>query len=371
MAALDPVALAVPVFTLAVFGEWWLARRSGRATGFHFGTAVSDVACGATYQALEVVLRVVTVGVYAGVYEHARLVDWSEASPWPWVLGLLGIDLAYYAWHRVSHVVNAMWAVHAVHHHSQDYNLAVALRQPLLEPLTWTPFFCGLALLGVPTEVALASFGANMFFQFWLHTELVRKLPRPIEWLFNTPSHHRVHHGIEAEYLDKNYGGVLIVWDRLLGTFEPERRTPTYGTTHPLRSFDPLWANAAEWVRIAGMVRAGSGWRGVLRALVAHPAWQPSGRSQAGGGTVPTKYRPSLSRRSTRQAIIAVVLTSVGLVVLMALQPSLSTGGSALGFVAVMTAYVAVAARLERKVWAGRATAVAVLVAIGFAWVVA
>ncbi|MEM6997266.1 MAG: sterol desaturase family protein, partial [Myxococcota bacterium] len=205
MTGLNPIALAVPVFGLAIAGEWWLARKRGRAASYDFGVAAADIGCGALYQALELVLRIAVVGAYTLCYEHGRLFEWDPASVWPWVIGLLGVDLAYYAWHRLSHVVNALWAVHAVHHHSEDYNLAVALRQPLAEPLTWMPFFCVFALLGIPVEVVLVSFALNMFYQFWLHTELVTRLPRPVEWLFNTPSHHRAHHGIEPEYLDKNY----------------------------------------------------------------------------------------------------------------------------------------------------------------------
>ncbi len=349
VAGLNPLALAVPIFGLAILGEWLLARRQGKASRYHFGTAVSDVACGATYQAFELVLRVLVVGAYALCWEHARVVDWDPASKWPWVIGLFGVDLAYYLWHRLSHVVNALWAVHAVHHQSEDYNLAVALRQPLLEPLTWTPFFCVFAILGVPVEIALTSFAANMFYQFWLHTELVDRLPRPLEWVLNTPSHHRAHHGIEPEYLDKNYGGVLIIWDRLFGTFEPERRRPTYGTTRPLRSFNPLWGNAEHFVRIASLASRAGTRREALLAIVAHPGWLPKGVAASPKTARPPKYRPSVAPEIARRAAWGVAIAGAGLSTLLLVEARLSQSQLWHAFGMLTALLVATTRALERR----------------------
>ena len=354
MQELNPLALALPVFGGAILVEHWLLRRRGRRGAYHFGTAVSDIACGASYQALELILRIVALATYWFVYEHARVIRWEPGSVWPWVIGLLGIDLGYYAWHRISHVVNAMWAVHAVHHHSEDYNLAVALRQPWIEPLTWTPFFCGLAVLGVPADVALYSFGFNLFYQFWLHTELVDKLPRPLEWILNTPSHHRVHHGIEPEYLDKNFGGVLAIWDRMFGTFEPERRKPTYGTTTPLRSFNPVWANVEHFVRIGELAAQARTWREKVYAFVAHPAWRPDGIA-AKHGARPSRFRPSVSARTLRRAATLLVAISVGLFLLLGFEAELKLPSLALAFGVVTAGLAGVTAMLERRAWAGRA----------------
>src|SRR5688572_30321810 len=129
-------AFALPIFAGAVIVEILLATRRGRARELYsLGTAIADIGCGAVFQAAEVLLTLLTFGLYALLYEHLRLITWPEGSPWPWVIGLLGVDFLYYWWHRISHVVNVMWAVHGVHHQSEDYNLAVALRQPLLEPI--------------------------------------------------------------------------------------------------------------------------------------------------------------------------------------------------------------------------------------------
>lgn len=290
--------LATPIFAAAIVVEVLVARRRGRLDELYWlGTAISDVSCGAVFQTLEVLLTLLTLPLYARILEHAALVRWDEGSPWPWVIGMLGVDFLYYWWHRVSHVVNVMWAVHGVHHQSEDYNLAVALRQPVLEPLTWFLFTWVLALFGVPPLVLVASFGANLFYQFWIHTELVDRLPRPLEWVLNTPSHHRVHHGVDPEYLDRNYGGVLIVWDRLFGTFQAEHQRPTYGTTVPLRSYDPLWGNAQHLHRTWRLSRAASRPADRVWAWFAHPAWLPRGVEDPDAKPDRdhyAKYRPSL-----------------------------------------------------------------------------
>lgn len=354
--SLDIVAVGVPLFAVAIAIESWLGRRRNLRV-YHLPTALSDIACGAAYTALDVALRVLTLGVYLWVYEHCALVHFAPDSPWPWVIGILGVDFGYYAWHRLSHVVNALWAVHVVHHQSEDYNFAVALRQPLLEPLTWMPLFALLAIAGVPFEIYFISFTGNLFFQFWLHTELVDRLPAPVEWIFNTPSHHRVHHGVESQYLDRNYGGVLIIWDRLLGTFTSEGVRPTYGTTTRLHSFNPLWGNAVHWVHIGWLWRHATTWADKLRALVAHPGWRPSGTPAPAGmhrdrGQPKYRPRPPSGQRRALMASFAVVMA---LVVALELQAEAMSVGSRFAVAGVcIVSLVAVVARSERRRWAGR-----------------
>lgn len=292
-------ALAVPIFLGATLVEAWIAHRRNQDL-YAFGTALSDLACGTVFQAGELVLKLGFVAAYVWLFEHARFVAWDERSPWPWVLGIVGVDLLFYWWHRVSHVVNVLWAVHGVHHQSEDYNLAVALRQPLFEPVTWFVFYAPLALLGVSPIVYVAAYGINRFYQFWIHTQVVDKGPGWVEWLLNTPSHHRVHHGVNPQYLDKNYGAVLIVWDRLFGTFEPEVETPVYGTTVPLRSYSPLWANFVHIHRIITLGRLASSTRERLWAWVAHPAWLPRGATEPEPKVdrdTYNKYRPAVPPR--------------------------------------------------------------------------
>jgi sterol desaturase/sphingolipid hydroxylase (fatty acid hydroxylase superfamily) len=269
----------VPFFILGIVVEAAIARRRG-VRAYHLHAMVSDLGAGVISQVAEVFLKVGVVLVYAWVYDHASFVVFADDSPWPWVIAFFGIDFAFYWWHRTSHVVNVLWGVHVVHHHSEDFNLSVALRQPAFELVTSLPFYLPLALFGVPAHVWLVMYALNLFYQFWTHTELVRSLGL-LERVLNTPSHHRVHHGINPEYLDKNYGGIFIVWDRLFGTWAPEGRRVVFGVTKPLRSFNPLWANFEYYV---GLVRIGRGfarWRDRVRLWWSHPGWRPDGPADA------------------------------------------------------------------------------------------
>ncbi|MGZ6826506.1 MAG: sterol desaturase family protein [Mycobacteriales bacterium] len=197
-----------------------------------------------------------------------------------WVVALVGIDFVYYWDHRAGHEVRVLWASHVVHHSSQRYNLSTALRQ------TWTGeytvlFFLPVALLGVPVELVLASWSLNLLYQFWIHTEAIDKLWGWFEWTFNTPSHHRVHHGSQAQYLDRNYGGVLIVWDRLFGTFEPEGERVVYGLTKNIETSNPLRVATHEYVAIWGDLKAARSWRDRAGHLLRGPGWAPAAPAAA------------------------------------------------------------------------------------------
>ncbi len=347
-------ALAVPIFLSATVLEAWIARRK-RQDLYAFGTALSDLACGSVFQAGELVLKLVFVAAYAWLFEHARVIDWSDESPWPWVLGMLGVDLLFYWWHRVSHVVNVMWAVHGVHHQSEDYNLAVALRQPLFEPASWFVFYAPLALLGVSPVVYLLSYAVNRFYQFWIHTELVDKGPPGVEWLLNTPSHHRVHHGVNPQYLDKNYGAVLIVWDRLFGTFEPEVETPVFGTTVPLRSYNPLWANFVHIDRIRRLARLASRTRDRWWAWVAHPAWLPVGVTEPAPKVDRAhyqKYRPAIGFRLQVYVVLHFALAGIALSTVVFFEHWLSPAQLAGAGAVLMVSFVAFLGLVESRSWA-------------------
>ena len=157
---------------------------------------------------------------YTAIYAYVAPWHLSPTKWYTWVIALVGVDLLYYGYHRMAHRVRLMWATHQAHHSSEYYNFATAVRQKWNnsgEVLMWLP----LPLLGLPPWMVYFSWSLNLIYQFWVHTERVDKLPRPFEFILNTPSHHRVHHGMDKLYLDKNYGGILIIWDRLFGAFSP------------------------------------------------------------------------------------------------------------------------------------------------------
>jgi len=306
------IAAAVPVFFAAIAVEMLVDRRR-RAGLYRFGAALADLEVGIVSQVGDVMLRAVGVAIYAWVYEH-RFFEYAEGSLWPWVLGLVGIDFLYYWWHRTSHVVNVFWAVHAVHHQSEDFNFAVALRQPAFEALTIIPFHLPLALLGVEPWIYASCYAIDLIYQFWIHTELPGRLGF-LEFVLNTPSAHRVHHGINPQYLDRNYGGILVVWDRLFGTYQREEEPPAYGVTHALGSYNPVWANLVPFRDIAAKARDAPGVANKLRIWFAHPAYTASAVAapiaQVTRATQ-TKYDPRPPRRVVVYVLAHFLLLTAG-----------------------------------------------------------
>ena len=351
---LNWAAAAIPVFLGATVLEAWIGRRQGKRL-YAFGTAISDLACGSVFQAIELLLKLLALGAYAWLFDNYRVVDWGAGSWVPWVVGMIGIDFLYYWWHRVSHVVNVMWAVHGVHHQSEDYNLAVALRQPILEPLSWLPFYAVLALLGVPPLVYVISYTSNLFYQFWIHTELVGKTHPVAEAVLNTPSHHRVHHGVDAKYLDRNYGGVLIIWDRVFGTFQPEAQRPVYGTTIPLRSYNPIWANLEHFARCWTLAKLAPRWRDKLRVWFAHPAWLPDRVEDPAlkpDRTTYEKYRPRVPPVLKRYIIGHFILAGLAMGTVVLFEHRFTPWQLAAAAAVMVAAFGAFAALIEAKPWA-------------------
>jgi sterol desaturase/sphingolipid hydroxylase (fatty acid hydroxylase superfamily) len=220
------------------------------------------------------------LALFLFVYEH-RIFE-IGTGPFAWIALFLAEDFVYYCWHRSSHEVRLLWAAHENHHSSRHYNLSTALRQSWTTPFTTVPFYLCLPLLGFHPLMVQTQVAVSLLYQFWLHTELVGSLG-PFEWLFNTPSHHRVHHGTQVEYLDRNHAGILIVWDRLFGTFEPELAPVRYGLTKDIDTFAPFRIAFHEW---AAMARQASGARSLREALgyvLRPPGWSPDGSTLTAG----------------------------------------------------------------------------------------
>jgi len=254
--------------------EFIAAWRKGKRV-YRLNDTIGDLTCGMGDQMLNLVTSVGAVAVYQWVHGQTALLSMALDDPWVWVFGIVAVDLLYYVYHRFSHRVNIGWMSHVVHHQSEEYNLAVALRQAWFAQFISWIFYLPLAVLGVPVEVWMLSYAANLLYQFWIHTRLIGTLG-PMEWVMNTPSHHRVHHGTNPEYIDKNYAGIFIVWDRLFGTFAPEIDPPVYGVMKPLRSWNPVTANVGP---VLSLIRQSVGLSGFDRFRVwwAEPGWTPSG----------------------------------------------------------------------------------------------
>ena len=269
------IAIATPIFILSIAIEWllnrWHLQRTGQSSptggsgGYRRDDTLTNLSTGIGQQVFDPLLRLVGVAVYGAVQQRWGLWRWDAEAPLTWLVALLAVDVGFYWFHRASHRVRLLWAVHHVHHSSDEYNLAVALRQPWLEKLVDIPFYLPLAVLGLPVEVFVGAFTIDLLYQFFIHTRWVPRLG-PLEWLLNTPSHHRVHHGVQPEYLDRNHAGIFIVWDRLFGTFEPEREAPVYGLTKDVESVNPLTIQVHEFAAMWRDVREARTWRDAARA---------------------------------------------------------------------------------------------------------
>ena len=272
---LNPIGIAVPFFIGFLALEYWVASRRGR--GLHrLNDTFANLSCGMGDQLIGLFLGVAVVGLYALIEGAVGLWDLSSSSLGVWLGAFFAVDFFYYWYHRFSHRVGIGWATHVVHHHSEEYNLAVALRQSWFSQFYSWVFYMPLAFAGVPWEVWVTCYSLNLIYQFWIHTELIDRLG-PLEWVMNTPSHHRVHHGINDAYLDTNYAGVFIIWDRLFGTFVPEREPVLYGTRKPLRSWNPWTANAGPLLDLWRRSRVAQTPEDRKRVWWAPPEWVAEG----------------------------------------------------------------------------------------------
>jgi sterol desaturase/sphingolipid hydroxylase (fatty acid hydroxylase superfamily) len=369
--ALNPIALAIPFFLLLLGVEVAVAIHRRRVV-HHLEDALADLGCGIAQQVALVFFAASLLALYAAIQDRYSVLEFPEGSLWPWLIAFVYVDFAYYWWHRASHEVNLFWAAHAVHHQSEDYNLAVALRQGIVTSFTSLPFNLPLALLGVPTSVYAAMLAISLLYQFWIHTELVGRLG-PAEWVLNTPSHHRVHHAVNPRYLDRNYAAILIVWDRLFGTFAEERERPVYGTTKPIASFHPLWAQVHEFAVVARKARELPRWRDRFAIWFRSPSWSPTGEPLPSEEDVQAREKftgPKLSRASRIYAVIQFAPLIPATFLIMIAERTTSAAVLALAALYVFATLMSVGALLDGRPWARRAEAVrlaAMLIALG-AW---
>jgi alkylglycerol monooxygenase len=270
------IVLATPAFFLLIGLEYTWGRWRGRDT-YRLNDAVNSISLGMLSQVSAVLTRLLRIGIYNAVF--AWVAVWHNDVFWTsipgWLLALLFYDLCYYWLHRAGHEVAVLWAAHVVHHQSQDYNLSTALRQTSTGALLGWVFYLPMAVAGVPPLVFGVVALIDLLYQFWVHTEQVGKLGWFDRW-FCSPSNHRVHHAVNDRYLDHNYGGVLVVWDRMFGSFIEEDEKCVYGTRAPLESWDPLWSNLEVYWALAKDSWHARSWGDKLRVWFKPPGWRPA-----------------------------------------------------------------------------------------------
>lgn len=285
---LDLLTPAIPFFILLMALEAYVLHRERRLdlledeaeargalhAGYELKDTVASISMGLGSLVVPVVFTsLLGLGGYLLVWNLTPL---DLGAGWvAWTVALVGKDLGYYAFHRASHENRFLWAAHVVHHSSERYNLSTALRQSWT-PLTSWIFYVPLVLLGVNPAIVIMAGAINLLYQFWIHTEAIDRMWSPIEYVFNTPSHHRVHHGSNPQYLDRNYAGILILWDRWFGTFEPEVEPVVYGLTTNIETYNPLRIATHEYADVWRQMRADRDWRTRAGRLWHGPGWEPA-----------------------------------------------------------------------------------------------
>jgi len=294
------VLYSIPAFIALVIVEaLWLRRRRDLA-GYERRDTAASLTMGVWSVVVAGFAKLLAIPLYAVLYDH-RIVDLGGAW-WSWVVLLFAEDLCYYGFHRAHHEIRLLWGLHVNHHSSRYFNLSTALRQPLLTPISAPIFWAPLPLLGFPPWMVLTAQAWSLLYQFWIHTEAVGRLG-PLEWVLNTPSHHRVHHSKNTAYLDKNHAGIFILWDRWFGTFAEEIEPPVYGLTKDLTTFNPLRISFHELAAIARDAARAPTLRAALGYVFAPPGWSHDGHSltatqlQAGRSPGPSQAFRSVGQR--------------------------------------------------------------------------
>jgi sterol desaturase/sphingolipid hydroxylase (fatty acid hydroxylase superfamily) len=275
---IDLTVYAVPVFIATMIAEAAALRRRPEYKGYR----AADTRASLTMGIVNVLINLAMKGVQLSILMwFSQWAVWHlDSSSWQtWVLGVFAVDFAYYWFHRSSHDVRLLWAAHINHHSSEHYNLSTALRQSWTTPFTGLPFYWPLALIGFDPVLILTLEALNTLYQYWIHTELIGRISW-LEGVLNTASHHRVHHGTNIEYLDRNHAGIFIFWDRLFGTFEPEVAPVRYGLTKNIETFDPVTIAFHEFAAIIRDVRGAKSLRDALGYLFAPPGWSPDGSTK-------------------------------------------------------------------------------------------
>lgn len=265
---INPILIAIPLFALLIWVEAWFARR--RDVDFYEAKdAWTNILIGFVSVAFGALFGLFIGSIYLYAYELAPF-KFPTDTWWAWAILFFVDDFAYYWFHRVSHESRLFWNFHVVHHSSEQYNLSVAVRQSWFSGTLHWIFYAPIMLLGFAPWMFAVMHGFNLIYQFWVHTRFVKRMGF-LEYVLNTPSHHRVHHGVNERYLDKNYAGALIIWDRMFGSFVEETEEPRYGIVKPIGSYNPLWINTHGWAEMWAAMKERQSILGKVRCVFASP----------------------------------------------------------------------------------------------------
>jgi len=310
------IPYAIPVFLLLIvielFWGWWKGNNTYRVND-----SINSLSLGLLSTVTKFVFLNIGLLVFSGIEENYAIWAFNSSSLGHWLLAIMLYDFLYYWFHRVSHERQFFWGSHVVHHQSEDYNLSTALRQTSTSFFTTWVFFIPCFFLGMPITMYVSIASAHLIYQFWVHTQHISTLGF-LEWFMVTPSNHRVHHAQNPDYIDKNYGGLLIIWDRLFGTFQKEHREQPaiYGIRAPLASWNPIWANLHIFINMAMDAWRTANWLDKWRVLWSRTGWRPEDveilyPAQKSNLDQFEKYNPDLSLLTNGAIVAQYILLSV------------------------------------------------------------
>lgn len=362
--AVGYIVLAIPVFFLLI-GIELLIDRLRKTHYYRFNDAIANLSLGVGSQVSGVFLKLFIYIGYYYLYDHYRLATLpgltSDAPTWAIVLTFIalfiGVDFFYYWFHRLAHEISVLWGSHVVHHQSEEYNLTVALRQAWLQAAFSWVFYLPLAIMGFEPLMFLTVGSFQTLYQFWIHTKAIDKMPAWFEYVFNTPSHHRVHHGVNPKYIDKNHGGTLIIFDRMFNTFQLEEEEVVYGITSQPKSWNPLWLNFEYWGGLFKDVVKARTISDAIKMLVLKPGWRPDylGGVQPFKEVTPQtfhKYDTHIAVGLNYYIFVQFVLVLGGTTAYLFAAESLDWPARIGVGVLIITALVSLGGLLENKRWA-------------------
>jgi len=349
----DYIALSIPVFFILIAVELVYAFYK-KLNYYRLNDSLANLSQGIGSQLVGIFLKTITFFGYIFIYEHWRFYSFPNTI-WTWLFLFMGVDFFYYWFHRLSHQINALWAAHIVHHQSEEYNLTVALRQSWFQSgFAWV-FYLPLAFVGFEPVMFLTVSAFNTLYQFWIHTRAIGDMG-PLEWFLNTPSHHRVHHGSNPKYIDKNHAGTLIIWDRLFGTFQKEEEEVVYGITTPLASWNPVWANFHYWIELFNTSRKANSIKEKVYVFTKSPGWFPE---NMGGRQFPkeinldsyVKYSPEYDRKFNVYILFQFVFSLIIASILIFTAAKLNLLQLSACMILVIMSLTAYGSLMEQKSW--------------------
>jgi len=345
----------IPFFLVMVLAEYLYLKKKKKEQLYRLNDAITNINIGVGHLLTRLFITFILIGSYTFFYEKLAPIQLPN-NIWTWIACFFLYDFFFYWAHRWGHEINLFWAAHSVHHQSEDYNLTVALRQSWLHTLFAFVIFLPVPFMGMPPEIFFIISAISGVYQFWIHTETIQKMPRWFEFIFNTPAHHRVHHAVNPEYIDRNHGATLIIWDRLFGTFAEETKHPTYGVTKQIHTWNPLWSNL---IYFSDLWKAGKQmkWKDRLVLLFKRPGWMPDYL----GGTIPVpevdetnyiKYDAApVSRGLNIYVLVQFILIIPGLIGYLYYFSVLSPFQNGLAFSALFLSLIICGAILEQRSW--------------------